>query len=151
MSLKLNNIGSKVALGYDSETGEAGLLLKIQVAEAVVKGNILSVSPSVNNKYIKQTNEFDTVCIAAQAGAQEAHIWAWTTGAICQVLNKDSTNSTRGWVCVADAADGRASDMDIATIGGNPQTTAHFKEIGHVKESVTGGTNKLVLIYFHTL
>lgn len=139
---------------YNSSTGEFGLQLKVQIAEAVVKGNVLAVSPSADNKYILQTSEFDGACVAYEAGSTNDYIWAWTTGAVCQVLYKNETASTRGWVCVSDAVDGRASDVDISTIAGTPATTAHFKEIGHVKETKSApgtGLANLVLIHFHTL
>lgn len=143
---------NSVAFGYDSVTAEKGLLLHIQIAEAVSKGMTLAVSPSVDKKYIKQTAEFDCVCIAAEAGSGDAYIWAWTT--VCQVLYKENTASTRGYVALASATDGYAEDIDLATIGGSPATTAHFKEIGHVLESKSAGgagTFQSVLIHFHTL
>jgi hypothetical protein len=152
----LNTIqcGLNVRLAVDTTTGESGLQFRVQIAEAVVKGSVLAVSAGADNKYIKQTVEFDCCAIAYEAGAQDSYIWAWTTGAICQVLYKVNTASTRGWVAVADADDGFASDIDIASIGGNPATTAHFKEIGHVKQTLTAGgagVSNLVLIHFHTL
>lgn len=138
-------------LFHDQATGEMGLQLYVQIGENVVKGEVLAVSGAADNKYIKQTAEYDAVSVAYEAGSADGFIWTWTTGAICQVLYKDSTASTRGFVAISDAIDGRASDIDLSVINGNPSTAAHFKEIGHVKESKTAGTNVLVLIHFHTL
>lgn len=145
------NGGNSVAIGYDSTTGESGVLLKVQLGENVVKGEVLAVSGAADNKYIKQTAEYDAVCVAAEAGSTNGYIWAWTTGSICQVLFKDSTASVRGYVAISDAVDGRANNVDLATIGGLPAADIHFKEIGHIKESKNAGTNLLVLIHFHTL
>ncbi len=151
MGLQTLSAGTNVRLAYDDTTNERGMQLKVQIAETIVKGECLAPSASVDNKMIKQTNEYDTVLIAYEGGSADGYIWAWTTGSICQVLFKDSTASTRGRIAIADAVDGRASDVDMATIQGNPATTEHFKEIGHVKESKNAGTNVLVLIHFHTL
>jgi len=136
---------------YDPTTGERGAQLKVQVSEAVVKGELLHPSPTVDLKYSKQTVEYDVTCVAYEAGDADDWIWAWTTGASCQMLYKDSTAATRAFVAIADAVDGRASDIDIATIGGNPSIDTHFKEVGHVMENKTAGTNVLVMVHFHTL
>lgn len=154
MSISLLHIGSEVALGYDSATGEKGILLKVYVAEAVLKGELLSVSTATDSHYIKQTNEFDVTCIAQETVGEAKSIWAWTTGSICQVRYKDDTASVRGYVCIADGVDGRASDLDISTIQEDPPIATHFKEIGHVKETKavpSEGNSNLVLIHFHTL
>jgi len=79
---------------------------------------------------------------------------AWDTGAVCKVLFKENTGSTRGFVALSSLTDGYCEDIDLATIGGSPATDAHFREIGHVKETVAAagaGTYQLVLIHFHTL
>ena len=151
MALRSVKAGDNVRLAYDTVTLESGLQLKVQIAENVVKGEVLSVSPSADNKYIKQANEFDACAIAYEAGSADGYIWVWTTGAICQVLLKDTIASTRGYLAISADTDGRADSLDIATISGTPATTAHFKEIGHHKESKAGGTNVLTLIHFHTL
>jgi len=72
----------------------------------------------------------------------------WVAGSICQVLFKDTVGSTRGNVLVADAVDGRGSD--IANPGGGlPGVDQHFAECGHVLETKVGGTNVLVLCAIH--
>lgn len=143
----------KVGLGYDDATGEAGIVLRVQLGENVAKGDCLAVSGAADNQYLKQANEYDTTCIAAEAGSANGYIWAWTTGSICQVLFKENTASVRGYVAISDAVDGRGNNIDLATIGGNPSIDTHFKEIGHVKESkgAVEGVSNLVLIHFHTL
>ena len=136
---------------YDPNTGEMGAQVKVQVAEAVVKGSLLAVSSSADRKYIKQASEYDTCAIAYEASDADGYIWAWTTGAVCQMLVKDSTAITRGYVAISADTDGRMDNIDLSTIGGNPAITTHFKEVGHVLESKSAGTNVLVLIHFHTL
>ena len=136
MSLQLNNIGGEIALGYDTTTGEKGILLKVLLGENVLKGQLLAVSPAANNKYVLQTSEYDTTCIAAEAGSSDESIWAWTTGSICEVLFREDTGSTRGYIAISDSKDGYANEVDSSTIGGNPAISTHFKEVGHVKETV---------------
>jgi hypothetical protein len=145
------NAGNTVAIGFDSATGESGVLIKVQLAENVVKGEVLSVSPSADNKYIKQANEYDAVAIASEAGSSNGYIWAWTTGSVCQVLFKDGVAPVRGYVATSADTDGRGNAVDIATIGGNPAIDIHFREIGHIRESKSSGTNVLALVHFHTL
>jgi hypothetical protein len=149
--LNTNQCGASVRMAVDTTTGESGLQLRVQIAEAVVKGEGLSVSPSVDNKYIKQTNMYDVCAIAYEAGSADGFIWVWTTGAICQVLFADGVTVTRGYLATGHATDGRADSTDISVISGNPATDAHFKEWGHIKESKTSGTNVLALVHFHTL
>ena len=151
MALQLIKCGDKVRMVYDTTTLEMGLQLKVQIAENVVKGECLSVSPSADNKYIKQTNTYDVCAIAYEAGSADGYIWVWTTGAICQVLFADGVTVTRGYLATGHATDGRADSTDIATISGNPAISAHFTEVGHIKESKASGTNVLALVHFHTL
>jgi hypothetical protein len=69
-------------------------------------------------------------------------------GSVAKVLWKDSTLSTRGFVALADAVDGRASDVEVPS--SNPVVAQHFTEIGHVMESQANNlTNSLVLVCLH--
>jgi len=74
-------------------------------------------------------------------------MWVWMPGSICQVLFKNSTASTRGNVALAADTDGRA--IDVAVPSSNPVVAEHFKEIGHVLETKSSGTNVLVLVATH--
>ena len=75
-------------------------------------------------------------------------MWVWTVGSVAQVLYKDSTAATHGNILVADAVDGRGSDITNPG-GGLPGTDTHFTECGHVLESKDAGTNVLVLCSLH--
>ena len=136
---------------YDSVTGERGPQLKIQISENVVKGELLHPSATTDMKYSKQTVEYDVTSVAYEAGSADDYIWTWTTGAMCQMLVKDSTAMVRGYVAIAADTDGRASNIDLGTIGGNPSIDTHFKEVGHVLESKDAGTDVICMIHFHTL
>lgn len=150
MALTLLHIGNKVALGYDDATGERGFLTKIVngTGSASVKGTLVSVSTTADNKFVLQANEYDTMGIVAEAGiANDAECWIWKNGSTAQVLYKDTVASTRGQICTAADTDGRA--IDIVVPVGSPGIDAHFKEIGHVRESKIAGTDVLVLVELH--
>lgn len=151
MTISLLQHGGVVALGYDSTTGERGFLTKIinRTGHTSVKGELVSLSTSADKEAILQANEFDTVGIVQEAGVAEAsEMWIWGVGSICQVLYEDSFGATRGHILVASGTDGRAED--IANPGsGVPATETHFKECGHVLQTVAAGTDVLVLAAIH--
>lgn len=154
MSLSLHQFGGVVALGYDSTTNERGFLVKMinRTGHSSVKGEIVSCSTAADREVILQANTYDAVGVVEEAGiAEGAEMWVWMTGSVCQVKYKDNTASTRGNILVADAVDGRGSD--IANPGsGLPATDLHFSECGHVMETKAApgaGVANLVLCILH--
>jgi hypothetical protein len=143
--------GGSATVHTDTTTGERGFLVKIinRTGATSVKGTLVSASTTADGEAIKQANEYDTIGVIYQAGiAEGSPMWIWVTGSIAQVLYKNSTAATHGNILIADAVDGRASD--IANPGGGlPGTDTHFKECGHVLESKGAGTNVLVLAMLH--
>ena len=149
MALKITAYDETVGFGVDQVTGEAGLLVRMTngTGSASVKGTLISASTSVDNEFILQSNEFDTFGIVAESGiADGSQTWVWMSGK-CQVLWKDSQSSTRGYVALAADTDGRAYNVDVPS--SNPVVAEHFKEIGHVLESKSSGTDVLVLCVIH--
>jgi hypothetical protein len=152
MTLSLLHLGGVVALGYDSSTGERGFLVKIinRTGHTSVKGELISASPSADKEAVLQANEFDTIGIVAESGiAEGSEMWIWGDNSICQVLVKDATAFTRGYVALAADTDGRADNIAVPST--NPVVAQHFKEIGHVMESKGAGTNVLALCKIHFL
>jgi hypothetical protein len=154
MALSTVEHGDVVALGYDSATNERGYLVKMinRTGHASVKGELVACSTATDREVILQANEYDTVGAVEEAGVAEAsEMWVWMLGSVCQVLYKENTASTRGNILVADAVNGRASD--IANPGGGlPGTDTHFTECGHVLQSVAAGgagVSNLVLAILH--
>ena len=143
--------GDVFAFAYDATTGERGLQCKMlnKTGGATVKGNLVSLSTATDKGVILQTNTYDTIGVIDEAGvADGSEAWVWMLGSVCQVLYKDSTAATRGNILIADAVDGRASD--IANPGGGlPGADTHFQECGHVMESKNAGTDVLVLAILH--
>ena len=150
MAISLLEHGDVVALGYDSATGERGFLCKMvnRTGHTSVKGELIAGSPSADKEAVLQSSEFDTIGIVQEASVVEgSEMWVWMPGSICQVLFKNSTASTRGNVALAADTDGRA--IDVAVPSSNPVVAEHFKEIGHVLETKSSGTNVLVLVATH--
>lgn len=118
---------------------------------ASVKGSVVSASTAVDNAFMLQTNEFDTIGIVAESGIADGSLcWIITSG-IAEVLLKDNTAATRGnWVIAADT-DGRADATQPTPFPNNTlnEHTQHFKEIGHCTESKIAGTNVLAKCIVH--
>jgi hypothetical protein len=152
MSIQLISTGAgTAAIGSDSATNERGFLVKMlnRTGHTSVKGELVACSTATDREVILNANEYDTVGVVQEAGVAEASaMWVWMTGSVCQVLYKDSTAATRGNILIADAVDGRASDLANPG-GGLPGTDTHFKECGHVMETKSAGTNVLVLAILH--
>ena len=150
MALTLLHIGNKVALGYDDATDERGFLTKAinRTTHTSVKGEVVSASPTTDKELILQANEYDALGVVAEAGiAEGSEMWVWKGGSRAQVLFKDTVASTKGYIAIAADTDGRATDIVVPV--GSPGIDAHFKEIGHTCQSLTGGTNVLVLVDLH--
>jgi hypothetical protein len=115
---------------------------------ASVKGTLVSASTVTANGVIPQANTYDAIGAIYEDGIPDGSpVWVVVSGR-AQVLYKNATASTVGNILVANAVDGRASD--IANPGGGlPGTDTHFTECGHVLETKTGGTNVLVWANLH--
>jgi hypothetical protein len=151
MTISLLQQGGVVALGFDAATNERGFLVKMinRTGGASVKGTLLAASVSTDREVIKQANEYDTIAVVQESGVAEgSEMWCWMPGSVCQMLLKDSVTAAQGEVALAADTDGR---MDRTTNpgGGLPGTDTHFKEVGHVLQDVTGGTDQLCLVAMH--
>jgi hypothetical protein len=152
MALSISAHGGVVAIGYDSATNERGFLVKMlnKTGVSSVKGTLLSPSTAVDRGVILQANEYDTIAICQEAGiADGSEMWCWQVGSICQALLKNTITAARGELALAADTDGRL-DRAVNPGSGLPATDTHFKEVGHVMQNVTGGTDQLCLISFHT-
>lgn len=131
-------------------TAEGGLAIKLTNKTGVssVKGSVVSCSTGTDNAFILQTNEYDSIGVVYENSiADGSECWVVIAG-IAQVLLKDTTASTRGYIALSADTDGRF----IATsASGSPPvaTDTHFKEIGHVLESQSAGTNVLCKVVLH--
>jgi hypothetical protein len=152
MALQYISTGDgRAAIGTDSATGERGFLVKVvnRTGKTSVKGEVVSASTTANMEVILQNNEFDAFGVIQEAGVAEgSEMFIWVNGSICKVLFEDGIAPTRGSIAICSDVDGRADN--VANPGtGLPGVEVHFKEIGHVMETVTAGTNILALVMTH--
>lgn len=151
MALQYISDGSgKVAIGYDSSTGERGFLIRMnnKTGATTVKGSLVAASTATTNSFVLQSSEFDTFGIVYESGvADGSEAWIWVNGSIAQCLLKDTETTTMGYVAIAADTDGRF--MSVAVPSANPVVAEHFKEIGHVLETKSSGTNVLCLVHLH--
>jgi hypothetical protein len=151
MTLSAAIHGGVSAIGYDSATNERGFLLKVtnRTGASSVKGLLVSASTTTDREAIKQANEFDCFGIIQEAGVAEgSEMWIWMNGSICQVMFKDGVTPARGEVAMCADTDGRA-DRFANPGSGLPAIETHFKEIGHLLESKSSGTDVLALVCLH--
>lgn len=128
--------------------GGMAVLLKNGTGATSTKGTLVTASQDVDLAVVLQTNAFDTFGVMYESGVPDG-AWCWVVvSGLAQVLYADGAAATRGNVCISDAADGRASDIDNFGLG-LPAADTHFKEIGHVLETKSSGTNVLAYINLH--
>jgi hypothetical protein len=150
MALSVMHSQGVIGFGVDTATGERGIVQKLVngTGGATVKGTVVTVSTSADSKFILQATEYDSIGVVAEAGvANDSAAWVWINGSVCQVLFKDGESATRGYVAIAADTDGRGKNVSVPT--GTPTQNDHWKEIGHVMQSVADGTDILVLCHLH--
>ena len=135
----------------DQGDGYTGIAVKMKNGTGVasVKGTVVAISTSTEGAFIAQANTYDSVGVVAESGIADGSLcWVIFQG-VAEILWKDSTAATKGNLALADAVDGRASD--VANPGGGlPGTDTHSKEIGHVLQDGDAlGTNRLIKVMIH--
>jgi hypothetical protein len=128
---------------------DGGLMIKLinKTGSASVKGSVVACSTGTDNAFHLQNNEFDSIGAVYESGIADGQLcWVVISG-IADVLWKNDTAATRGRVALAADTDGRAIDVAVPTA--NPVVAEHFKEIGHVLETKSAGTNVLVKCVLH--
>lgn len=131
-------------------TPEGGYAIKLtnRTGGNSVKGMPVSASLSYDHAFTTQVNEFDTIGFVYESGVANGSECYIVTNGIADVLYKDGVAATRGNILIADATDGRCSDITNPG-SGLPATETHFKECGHVLENKNSGTNVLVRCAIH--
>jgi len=131
-------------------TVEGGIAVKMtnKTGSASVKGSLISASTTVDNSFILQSNEYDTMGVVYQDGvADGSECWIVVSG-IAEVLMKDGVTPTRGDILIAADTNGRA-DRTANPGSGLPAVDTHFKECGHLVESKVAGTSVLAKAVIH--
>jgi hypothetical protein len=139
------------AIASDAATNERGFMVKVKngTGQFSKKGLIVSASQAADNEVILQTNEFDAFGVMVETGiAAGSDMWIWVNGSICQVMFEDGVKATRGNICISSDVDGRADALSNPGTG-LPAVETHFKECGHVLQTVDPGLDKLALVMIH--
>lgn len=133
-------------------TPEGGFAIKLinKTGSSSVKGTIVCASTNLGNSFMltptsgKAYNK--SIGAVYESGvADGSECWVVVSG-IVEVLIDDGTSSTTGnWACSSTTTSGRAT---LNTDDPNSQDV-HNREIGHVIETKSSGTNVLAKIVMH--
>lgn len=133
------------------EGGHAIALIN-KTGAASVRGTVLKSSTTVDKAVeIASANEAQAMGVMEISGIPDGSLcWVVVSGP-AYVLLQDATAATVGyWVRTSITVAGRADATIAAPPGGGvPELDVHMTEIGHSLESVTAGTDKLVLVHLH--
>lgn len=148
-SLKSETAG-KVAMVYDTATGEQCLCINVTANEAISKGNVCCyLQGGTNNRLVKvptSGNENDMpvgVAYTSAAGAGST-FWMAVSG-IVQVLPETGVTPTLGYILYTSASVAGTAAQAATT----PAALTHFKEIGHWTESAALNTICKAIIHFN--
>ncbi len=144
----------QVRFHYDSSTGERGTQVKIsnRTGETSVKGKLVHPSSTNDNavELVSAASPYTPCGVIYEAGiANGSDMWIWCPGSIVEFLMENSDATTRqDWLRASATTNGRVQSSAVPT---PPNADSHFTECGHALESNAGGTDQLVLGFFHTL
>jgi len=122
--------------GYYINDTDADSVLGTIVRTSLVVANGVSVAPAGNEMPIG---------IIGESGIAVGNLVKVIVSGKAYVLLEDTESSSLGYWCgVSTISQGRM--QQTASV---PDTTDHFREIGHSLQAVAGGTNVLSLVILH--
>jgi len=127
--------------------GGIAIRLKNKTGGLSVKGTVIAASPTTALSFTPEANMFDAIGVVYESGIADGSDCWFVISGIAEVLWKNSTTATKGYVALSDTTDGRASNVEVPS--SNPVVAEHFREIGHVLEDNAGGINQLVKVILH--
>ena len=132
-------------------TKEGGYAVRLinNTGASSVKGTLVSASGSIDEGFILQANEFDTIGVVYENNIPDGGMCWVVIAGITEVLIEDGTTATRSYWASASTVDGRALITTPPSGIGALSTSTHFKEIGHCIESKGSGTNVLAKVVLH--
>lgn len=143
----VHNGDSSAVLTKHWFTPEGGDAIKLinKTGGASVKGNVVAIDTTTDNavKLVPANGDMPMGVIYNAGVADGDEVWVVRAGR-AQVLMKNTVSAVHGYVAYVSSTAGRADNA--ATI---PDTTTHWREIGHPMESVAGGTNVLAYMILH--
>ena len=150
----LDNDTQDITIGNRTHTKDGGVAESYinRTGHASVKGEVVKLSTTAENEVVLvDADGPDHIGVIYENGIAEGEIVKVVVRGDAYALLQDSTAATQGnWVKVSDTVAGRIDASNSGPTGGTVAALEdHFTEIGHCKESVTAGTDKLCLIHLH--
>jgi hypothetical protein len=150
----IGTLGARVTAlesGTVQLTSDGGFAIPIinKTGAASIKGTVVSASGALDNAFIAQSVEYDSIGIVYENGVADGDECLVVVGGKAKVLLQNGIGTLAGFWVRASSVDGRAYAASAPSGGFPGATDEHFKEIGHCLETVTGGTDKLCLCLLH--
>lgn len=134
-------------LDYVSFNEFGGQMIKLinKTGSSSVKGQIVAASTDYDGSFMTSPANGDMpIGIVYDAGIADGQsVWIVVSG-VAEVLSKDGQAPVRGYLAYNSDVAGRADYSSSV-----PATSQHNREIGHVLESKSSGTNVLAKIVLH--
>lgn len=132
-------------------TADGGLAVKMtnDMGEATSRGLIVAgTTASINNAFIRQTNEYDAIGVLYEAGIADGDE-TWVVVAGMAEVTLDGAHGDAGWGTWigAGTTDGLASGSIAPNGLGALQANTHFKELGHAVGSGSAGNQVKIILH----
>jgi hypothetical protein len=128
-------------------TPEGGIAVKLTnlTGGVTIKGTVVAIDTTTDNAFkVGPANSDTPIGFVYNAGVADGEEALVVVLGIAEVLMKNTIAPIHGYVAYMSDTAGRADNA--ATI---PDTTRHWRELGHVMESKAGGTNVLAKLIIH--
>jgi len=136
---------------YSGVSPEGGILsvLTNKTGAPSIKGQLVEASTAVDMAFqVATTSGFTCIGAVYDAGVPDGSPCRIVVGGVADVLMVNGTSATRGnWAGASTAVGGRA--LLSGTVPSPPNADSHFREIGHVIQTVSSGTDQLAKIILH--
>ncbi len=118
-----------------------------------VKGTVVEPGSVANSFDVITADDPDPIGVVYDDGVADGEECRIVVSGKAYVLLQDSTASTVGnWVRVSATQNGRVNATAATPPGGGvAELDQHVRECGHCLETVSGGTDKLMLMIVHFL
>jgi hypothetical protein len=116
---------------------------------ASVKGTMASPSATTDLAFDLVTNQYDAIGVVFDDGVPDGGLCRVVINGLVQVLFENGNAPVREYWLRASTVAGRGYNEAAPSGGGFVNAAEHFKEVGHVLESKTAGTDVLAWCLVH--
>ena len=150
-TLKLWDLGGKIAMFYDSSTGESGMASLEIASEAISKGNVVcSLIGGTTDKLSKvpttgASHSMPVGVALTSASGDGQTFWMAMAGSKVQVLPDSTITAVKGYILASSPnTAGCVEHFNSAPVND------HWDEVGHwVKDGTGNGALTLAFIHFN--